>query len=89
MDPSGPAQPTLNQAYETAGNPADQDPQEKLSASIDESSNSGSTIEKREQGDIPVPSTHGEEAQGSSLAYGARDHSGDVGGPVRFAILFG
>ena len=82
MDPSGPAQPTLNQAYTTSGNPADQDPQEQHTASVNESTNAGSLVERREKGDIPVPSSHGEEPQGSALGYGVRDDKGDKEGPV-------
>ena len=77
MDPTGPSQPTLNDAYNTAGNPVDQDPQEQRTASAKSSSNSGSIVQKRETGDIPVPSSHDPEATPSSLAYGARDASGD------------
>ena len=82
MDPTGPSQPTLDQSYNTAGNPADQTPQEASSAARNAQSNSGSIIDQREKGDIPVPSTHGQEATPSSLGYGARDASGDAGESV-------
>ena len=82
MDPTEPSQPTLNQAYNTAGNPADQTPQEQVSSSANASSNSGSIVEQREQGDIPVPSTHDGSATASSLGHGVRDASQDKGDSV-------
>ena len=83
MDPTGPSQPTLDQVYNTAGNPADQNPQEQSTSSFNASSNSGSIVEKRERGDIPVPSSHNQDATPSALGYGARDSSGDKGSAVR------
>ena len=83
MDPTGPSQPTLNQSYNTAGNPVDQTPQETSSAAKNAQSNSASIVDQREKGDLPVPSTHGQEATPSSLGYGARDASGDAGETVR------
>ena len=89
MDPSGPAQPTLNQAYNTAGNPADQSAQEQRSSSINETSNSGAQVEQRQQGDVPVPSTHdgegGQNAGVSALGYGGSGEK-DRGGPVRYSL---
>ena len=82
MDPTGPSQPTLDQAYETAGNPVDQSLQEASLAARNAQSNSGSIVDRREKGDIPVPSTHGQEATPSSLGYGVRDASGDAGESV-------
>lgn len=47
LDPQGPSQPTLSQAYETPGNPADQEPAEKAAANKQANENSGSAVEKR------------------------------------------
>lgn len=48
LNPSGPAQPTLEQGYETKGNPADTQPAEKATAEKNEQSNSGAkTTETR------------------------------------------
>ena len=77
MDPQGPSQPPLDQVYNTQGNPADQTPQEQHSSSSNASSNSASLLDSRQNGDIPVPSTHQESATPSSLGYGARDSSLD------------
>ncbi|MCJ1240906.1 hypothetical protein MMC14_008910 [Varicellaria rhodocarpa] len=77
MDPQGPSQPPLDQVYNTQGNPADQSPQEQRSSSSNASSNSASLLDSRQNGDIPVPSTHQESATPSSLGYGARDSSKD------------
>ncbi|MCJ1306744.1 hypothetical protein MMC25_000387 [Agyrium rufum] len=79
MDPQGPSQPSLNQVYETPGNPADQEPAEKTAASQSANTNSGSIVDQRERGDVPVPSQHDGNATASSLGYGARDSSGDKG----------
>ena len=83
MDPSGPAQPALNTAYTTAGNPVDQNPQEQQNADSNVKSNAGSLLETREQGDINVPSRHDDGPTPSSLGYGARDTKGDAGSRVR------
>jgi hypothetical protein len=77
MDPSGPAQPPLNTVYNTAGNPADQNPQEQRNANANASTNSGSLVEAREDGDVPLPSNHSEAATSAPLGHGARDSSGD------------
>lgn len=82
MDPQGPSQPPLDTVYNTAGNPADQNPQEQRTASVNENSNVGSLVEAREQGDVPVPSNHDQAATSTSLGYGARDSSGDKGSSV-------
>lgn len=48
MNPSGAAQPSLQQAYETKGNPAETEPAEKASAEQNAQSNAGqSTTETR------------------------------------------
>ncbi|KAI4153929.1 MAG: hypothetical protein LQ340_002002 [Diploschistes diacapsis] len=82
MDPQGPSQPPLDTVYNTAGNPADQNPQEQRTASVNENSNVGSLVEAREQGDVPVPSNHDQAATSTSLGYGARDSSGDKGSSI-------
>ena len=79
MDPQGPSQPPLNTAYNTAGNPADQNPQEQRTAAVNASSNAGSLVDARERGDVPVPSSHNEGATSTSLGYGVRDSSADKG----------
>ena len=86
MDPTGPSQPTLNQAYNTAGNPASQSEQEEQASSVNASNNSGSIVDQRERGDIPVPSSHGEEPTPSSLGAGSRDAKGDKGEKVRSRV---
>jgi len=77
MDPTGPSQPPLDTAYETAGNPASQNPQEQSNAQVNDSSNTGSLVDSREQGDIPVPSAHSGGGVPSSLGYGSRTGAGD------------
>ena len=77
LDPQGPAQPTLDQAYDTPGNPTDHTPQEKSRATANASTNSGTKTEKRDSGDIDIPSTHDQGAQASSLGRGVHDASGD------------
>lgn len=77
LDPQGPAQPKLDQAYDTPGNPTDHTPQEKSKASANATTNSSTKSEKRDPGDIDIPSTHDHGAEASSLGYGARDASGD------------
>ena len=77
QDPQGPAQPTLNQSYNTPGNPTDQTAQEQSNASANATTNSGTKTEKRAAGDVDVPSTHNQGPQASSLGRGVRDGSGD------------
>ena len=77
MDPQGPSQPSLDTVYNTAGNPADQNPQEQRNATVNANTNAASLVDAREQGDVPVPSSHNEGATSTSLGYGARDASGD------------
>jgi len=79
MDPKAPAQPKLDTAYDTAGNPAERTSHEQSKAAAKESTNTGATAEDRGQGDIPVPSTHDDRATPSSLGIGARNASGDKG----------
>ncbi|KAL8912822.1 MAG: hypothetical protein Q9172_007423 [Xanthocarpia lactea] len=81
MDPTGPSQPPLDTAYDQPSNPASQSEAEKQASNSTSASiqRSDETIDKRERGDIPVLSSHGEEPTPSSLGYGARDSSGDAG----------
>ena len=77
MDPTGPSQPSLDTAYNTAGNPVEQTDNEKQNASVKASSNSGSQVEARERGDVPVPSSHDEGPASTSLGYGTRSSAED------------
>ncbi|QIW96897.1 hypothetical protein AMS68_002415 [Peltaster fructicola] len=66
MNPSGPAQPTLNQAYTTSGNAATQEPAEKAQANANAQDNS-SKVEQR----VPTKQTSSsDEATPSSLGIG-------------------
>ncbi|KAL8691790.1 MAG: hypothetical protein Q9218_003066 [Villophora microphyllina] len=81
MDPSGPSQPPLNTAYDQPSNPASQSDYEKQKSSSTSASiqRSDPTVDQRERGDVPVSSSHEQEATPSSLGYGYRDSSGDAG----------
>ncbi|KAL8719679.1 MAG: hypothetical protein Q9225_003334 [Loekoesia sp. 1 TL-2023] len=81
MDPAGPSQPPLNTAYDHPSNPASQSEYEQRASSSTSASiqRSDPTIEQRERGDVPVPSSHGQGPTPSSLGYGVRDSSGDAG----------
>ncbi|KAL8947895.1 MAG: hypothetical protein Q9222_005870 [Ikaeria aurantiellina] len=80
MDPTGPSQPPLDTAYDHPSNPAQSEYEQKSSESTSASiQRSDPTFEKRERGDVPVPSSHEQDATPSSLGYGARDSSGDAG----------
>ncbi|KAI4144502.1 MAG: hypothetical protein L6R39_004155 [Caloplaca ligustica] len=80
MDPTGPSQPTLDTAYDQPSNPAQSDYEKKDSTSTSASiQRSDPTVDKRERGDVPVPSSHEGGPTPSSLGYGARDDSGDAG----------
>jgi hypothetical protein len=57
LDPKGPSQPTLNQAYTTPGNPASTNPQEKEQASFNAADNSAS-VEQR------IPTKQASDEQG-------------------------
>ncbi|MCJ1388040.1 hypothetical protein MMC18_000884 [Xylographa bjoerkii] len=80
MDPNGSAQPNIDTAYDTAGNPAEQTSDEQSKAAAKASTNAGATAEDRVQGDVAVPSTHDDGATPSSLGIGVTDASGDQGG---------
>lgn len=84
MDPSGPAQPPLNSAYDQPSNPTSQTDSEKQYSNSSSASKQRSdpTVEERTPNDIPVPSRHSGDGMPSSLGYGARDSSGDAGDKV-------
>ncbi|KAL8772250.1 MAG: hypothetical protein Q9209_002462 [Squamulea sp. 1 TL-2023] len=81
MDPTGPSQPNLNTVYDQPGNPASQSEGEKQNSNSTSASiqRSEPTVDKRERGDVPVPSSHGQGPTPSSLGYGARDDNEDPG----------
>ncbi|KAL8757263.1 MAG: hypothetical protein Q9184_004259 [Pyrenodesmia sp. 2 TL-2023] len=81
MDPTGPSQPNLDTAYNQPSNPASQTDYEKQNSTSTGTSiqRSDPTVEKRERGDVPVPSSHDGGPTPSSLGYGARDDKGDAG----------
>ncbi|KAI9651834.1 MAG: hypothetical protein M1831_007544 [Alyxoria varia] len=68
MDPTGPSQPKLDQAYEAAGNPAQKQPAERAAAASNAQA-PGSDGE----GNVRIPREQGsyEDATSSSLGYGA------------------
>ena len=84
MNPSGPSQPPLNTAYDQSSNPATQTDQEQAYSNSTTASfqRSDRTVDRREQGDVPVPSDHDGAALPSSLGYGTRDNRGDAGESV-------
>ena len=53
MDPKGPAQPNLDQVYETQGNPASQTPSESRTADANAHTNTAKTSH-RSQNDVPI-----------------------------------
>jgi hypothetical protein len=57
QQPTGPSQPTLNQAYTTPGNPADKDPTEQAQSGFNAADNSA-TVEQR------IPTKQASDAQG-------------------------
>ncbi|KAL8895979.1 MAG: hypothetical protein Q9207_007927 [Kuettlingeria erythrocarpa] len=81
MDPTGASQPNLDTAYNQPSNPASQTDYEKQESTSTSTSihRSDPTVEKRERGDVPVPSSHEGGPNPSSLGYGARDGKGDAG----------
>ncbi|KAF2132586.1 hypothetical protein P153DRAFT_283788 [Dothidotthia symphoricarpi CBS 119687] len=74
LDPQGPSQPTLNQAYTTPGNPASKDPTEKSESEFNASDNSA-IVDKR------VPTKQASDAQGeaNSKAPGGGIHGAPAG----------
>ncbi|TKA66751.1 hypothetical protein B0A49_06541 [Cryomyces minteri] len=70
LDPSGDAQPTLNQAYTTPGNPADKEPLESAQADANARTNDEKTDTR-----APVPQTQSSsqaDAMPTSVARGVR-----------------
>ncbi|KAL8936788.1 MAG: hypothetical protein Q9211_004015 [Gyalolechia sp. 1 TL-2023] len=88
MDPTGPSQPLLNTVYEHPSNPASQsDYEQKTSSSTSASiQRTDPTVDRRERGDAPVPSSHGAGPTPSSLGYGVRDNSQDAGESMGEAV---
>jgi hypothetical protein len=74
LDPKGPSQPTLNQAYTTPGNPASTDPVEDNQASYNAADNSAS-VEQR------IPTKQASDAQGleNAKAPGGGIHGAPAG----------
>ncbi|KAF2662736.1 hypothetical protein K491DRAFT_685907 [Lophiostoma macrostomum CBS 122681] len=67
LDPSGPSQPTLQQAYETPGNAASKNPSEKATTSANAADDSG-PVDQR----IPQKQASEDQATSSSLGRGIR-----------------
>lgn len=63
LDPTGPSQPTLNQAYTTPGNPATKDPSEQLQTDQN-------ALDDSRPVDQRVPQTQATEGTPSSLGRG-------------------
>lgn len=71
LDPSGPAQPNLNQAYEARDNPATKDPKEQAQGQLNK--NAASNLENITDQRIPrEQSSSINDATASSLGYGVR-----------------
>lgn len=76
MDPSGPSQPSVNEAYNVSGNAAEQNSAENQTASRRDAaaaSINSAPVESRAQGDVST----GSGGQASSLGYGVRGSGGD------------
>jgi hypothetical protein len=74
LDPKGPAQPTLNQAYTTPGNPASTNPKEKEQASFNAADNSAS-VEQR----IPTKQASDNQGLENAKAPGGGIHGAPAG----------
>lgn len=61
LDPQGPSQPTLNQAYTTPGNPVSKDPSEQLQSEFNATDNSAA-VDKR------IPTKQASDGQGEANA---------------------
>lgn len=71
LDPSGPAQPNLNDAYQTQDNPASKDPTEQAQSRLNE--NAASNPENITDQRVPrEQSSSVNDATASSLGYGVR-----------------
>ncbi|KAL5121258.1 hypothetical protein ACEQ8H_000726 [Pleosporales sp. CAS-2024a] len=65
LDPKGPSQPTLTQAYTTPGNPASQTPAEQAQASVHAADNSPAAVAAVDQ---RIPTKQASDAQGLANA---------------------
>ncbi|KAH7408301.1 hypothetical protein DE146DRAFT_752437 [Phaeosphaeria sp. MPI-PUGE-AT-0046c] len=74
LDPKGPSQPTLNQAYTTPGNPASQNPAEHAQASFNAADNSASVDQR-------IPTKQASDSQGlaNAKAPGGGTHGAPAG----------
>ncbi|KAF1912301.1 hypothetical protein BDU57DRAFT_458327 [Ampelomyces quisqualis] len=74
LDPKGPSQPTLNQAYTTPGNPASQNPAEHAQASFNAADNSASVDQR-------IPTKQASDSQGlrNAKAPGGGIHGAPAG----------
>jgi hypothetical protein len=74
LDPKGPSQPTLNQAYTTPGNPASQNPAEHAQASFNAADNSASVDQR-------IPTKQASDSQGleNAKAPGGGRHGAPAG----------
>ncbi|KAI9819619.1 MAG: hypothetical protein M1827_007069 [Pycnora praestabilis] len=73
MDPTGPEQPNLDTAYETAGNPAEQTPSEQHTAAATAHTNTAKTT-TRSPNDVSIPRTQGGIEDATPSALGAGGH---------------
>lgn len=89
MDPTGPSQPSLDTAYTQPSNPAQSSFEESTSRTPAASAQrSDTTTETRKPNDaINEGGNDQSEAMPTSMAYGARDASGDAGDSVRAQCL--
>ena len=89
MDPQGPAQPSLDTAYEHPANPAQSSSEYTTSKSTSASlQRSDPKTEQRRPNDaIRDGGNDQTEATPTSVAYGVRDSSGDAGESVRILLF--
>jgi hypothetical protein len=74
LDPKGPSQPTLNQAYTTPGNPASQNPAEHAQASFNAADNSASVDQR-----IPTKQASDNQGLENAKAPGGGKHGAPAG----------
>lgn len=72
LDPSGPSQPTLNQAYTTPGNPSTKNPAEQTQASFN-ALDSSEAVDKR------IPQKQADDSQATASALGQGVHGAPAG----------
>ena len=89
MDPQGPSQPSLDTVYDQPANPAQSFSEHAASKSTSASLQRSDPIaERRKPNDaIAEGGNDQSEATPTSVAYGARDASGDAGESVRSTPL--